>query len=72
MVALNNSESEKTAAIPTYVRNGNFVKVYGSGSKELTSNGNRLLTRHRAGTVGRGLRIGAADSAIRCSAADLT
>ena len=44
VVALNNSESEKTAAIPTYVRNGNFVKVYGSGSQELTSNGNRLLT----------------------------
>ncbi len=44
LVALNNSESEKTAAIPTYVRNGSFVKVYGSGPEQLTSNGNRLLT----------------------------
>ena len=37
VVALNNSESEKTADIPTYVDNGNFVKVYGSGPEELTS-----------------------------------
>jgi alpha-amylase len=44
VVALNNSESEKTAAIPTYVRNGNFGKVYGSGLEQLTSNGNQLLT----------------------------
>ena len=44
VVALNNSESEKTAAIPTYVGNGNFVRVYGSGPQQLTSNGNRLLT----------------------------
>jgi alpha-amylase len=44
VVALNNSESEETAAIPTYVRNGNFVKVYGSGPQQLSSNGNRLLT----------------------------
>jgi alpha-amylase len=44
VVALNNSESEKTADIPTYVGNGKFVKVYGSGPQELTSNGNQLLT----------------------------
>jgi alpha-amylase len=44
VVALNNSESEKTAAIPTYVRNGNFGKIYGSGLEQLTSNGNQLLT----------------------------
>ena len=44
VVALNNSESEKTAAIPTYVRNGNFGKVYGSGLEQLTSNGDQLLT----------------------------
>ncbi|HET9779574.1 MAG TPA: alpha-amylase family glycosyl hydrolase [Propionibacteriaceae bacterium] len=44
VVALNNSESEKTAAIPTYVGNGNFVKVYGSGPEQLTSGGNQLLT----------------------------
>ena len=44
VVALNNSESEKTAAIPTYVGNGNFGKVYGSAPQQLTSNGNQLLT----------------------------
>jgi alpha-amylase len=44
VVALNNSDSEKTAAIPTYVGNGNFVKVYGSGPQQLTSSGNQLLT----------------------------
>ena len=44
VVALNNSESEKTAAIPTYLRNGRFVRVYGSGAQQLTSNNNRLLT----------------------------
>jgi alpha-amylase len=44
VVALNNSESEKTAAIPTYVGNGNFVKVYGSGPEQLTSTDNQLLT----------------------------
>ena len=44
VVALNNSESEQTAAIPTYVGNGSFVKVYGSGPEQLTSNQNQLLT----------------------------
>jgi alpha-amylase len=44
VVALNNSESETTADIPTYVGNGNFVKVYGSGPEQLTSNGDQLLT----------------------------
>jgi alpha-amylase len=43
VVALNNSESEETAAIPTYVGHGNFVKVYGSGPEQLTSNDNQLL-----------------------------
>jgi alpha-amylase len=44
VVALNNSESGKTADIPTYVRNSNFVKVYGSGDEQLTSNENQLVT----------------------------
>jgi alpha-amylase len=44
VVALNNSESEQTAAIPTYVGSGSFVKVYGSGPEQLTSNENKLLT----------------------------
>jgi alpha-amylase len=44
VVALNNSESEKTAEVATYISNGNFVKVYGSGPEQLTSNDNQLLT----------------------------
>jgi alpha-amylase len=44
VVALNNSESEKTAAIPTYVGNGGFIKVYGDGPAQVTSNGSRQLT----------------------------
>ena len=44
VVALNNSESEKTAAIPTYLRNGDFSRIYGSGAEQLTSNGGRLLS----------------------------
>jgi alpha-amylase len=43
VVALNNTNSENTAAIPTYIRSGDFVKVYGSGPQQLTSNDNRLL-----------------------------
>ena len=43
IVALNNSEAEKTAAIPSYIRNGSFVRVYGSGPQQLTSDGDRLL-----------------------------
>ena len=44
VVALNNSESEKTAAVPTYVANGAFEKVYGSGPESLTTNGARRLS----------------------------
>ena len=44
VVALNNSESEKTAAVPTYVANGAFEKVYGSGPQSLTTNGARRLS----------------------------
>jgi alpha-amylase len=44
VVALNNSESEKTEAIPTYIRDGSFVRVYGSGPQQVTSSSNRLLT----------------------------
>jgi alpha-amylase len=44
VVALNNSESAKTAAIPTYIRNGDFAKAYGSGLEQLASSDNRLLT----------------------------
>jgi alpha-amylase len=44
VVVLNNSESEKTAAIPTYIANGAFTKVYGPGEQQLTSNGERLLS----------------------------
>jgi alpha-amylase len=43
VVALNNSEETRTAAIPTYVRNGDFVRIYGSGPEQLTTDANSLL-----------------------------
>jgi alpha-amylase len=44
VVVLNNSESEQTAAIPTYLANGAFTRIYGSGPQNLTSDGDRRLT----------------------------
>jgi glycosidase len=44
VVVLNNSESAKSAAIPTYVANGAFQRIYGSGPQRLTTNGNRRLS----------------------------
>jgi alpha-amylase len=38
VVALNNSESAQTAAVPTYMSRGWFDRVYGSGSGSLRSN----------------------------------
>jgi alpha-amylase len=43
VVALNNSEEAQTAAIPTYVRNGDFDRIYGSGPDQLTTDGDSLL-----------------------------
>ena len=44
VVALNNSEQSKTAKIPTYLRNGDFTRIYGSGAEHLTADGGRLLS----------------------------
>jgi len=44
VVVLNNSETAKTAAIPTYVANGAFAKVYGEGPQRRVTNGNRRLS----------------------------
>ena len=44
VVVLNNSESAKTAAIPTYVANGAFTKIYGEGPQSKVTNGNRRLS----------------------------
>jgi glycosidase len=44
VVVLNNSESAKTASIPTYLANGAFNRIYGSGAEQLTSNGSRELS----------------------------
>ena len=44
VVALNNSEQPKTAAIPTYVRHGDFVRVYGPGPQQLRTGADRRLT----------------------------
>ena len=43
-MVLNNSESEKAAAIPTYVKNGSFQRVYGSGPQYRKSNVSRRLS----------------------------
>lgn len=44
VVALNNSEEAKTAAIPTYVANAKYTKVYGAGASSLTTNAGRQLS----------------------------
>ena len=44
VVALNNSETAKTAVIPTYVANGAFRRIYGSGPEELATNRGRRLS----------------------------
>jgi alpha-amylase len=44
VVALNNAETAKTAAIPTYVERAGFRRVYGDGPDRLRSGGDRRLT----------------------------
>jgi glycosidase len=44
VVALNNSTSAKTAAIPTYAAGRDFTQVYGSGPARVRSAGDRTLT----------------------------
>ena len=43
VVALNNSESEQTAAIPTWIASGTFTRVYGVGAQALQSDAGRNL-----------------------------
>ncbi|MGH8892358.1 MAG: alpha-amylase family glycosyl hydrolase [Actinomycetes bacterium] len=43
VVALNNSETARTVAVPTYLRRTTFGKVYGSGESALTTGANRRL-----------------------------
>ncbi|MEV5707389.1 alpha-amylase family glycosyl hydrolase [Actinoallomurus sp. NPDC052274] len=43
VVALNNGTTAQSAAIPTYVADGGFTKVYGTGAATLRSNGDRTL-----------------------------
>jgi alpha-amylase len=44
VVALNNSEQAKTAAIPTYAGGRGFQRVYGTGPDRVRSAGDRTLT----------------------------
>ncbi|MCO8271678.1 alpha-amylase family glycosyl hydrolase [Actinoplanes sp. TRM 88003] len=44
VVALNNSTSPQTAAVPTYLAQGKFERVYGSGPATATSAADRRLT----------------------------
>jgi alpha-amylase len=41
---LNNSEQSQTAAIPTYISNGGFERIYGSGPDTVTSAADRNLS----------------------------
>ncbi|WP_028650287.1 alpha-amylase family glycosyl hydrolase [Nocardioides halotolerans] len=43
VVALNNSESAASAAVPTFVRQGGFHKVYGAGPAHLATGHDRTL-----------------------------
>ncbi|MEV0403214.1 alpha-amylase family glycosyl hydrolase [Actinoallomurus sp. NPDC050550] len=43
VVALNNAATAQSAAIPTYVADGGFTKVYGPGAATLHSKGDRTL-----------------------------
>jgi len=43
VVALNNSEAAATAAIPTYVADRNFLRVYGDGTWRIRTTADRLL-----------------------------
>ena len=71
VVALNNSESAKTAAIPTYVANGAFTKVYGSGREPTHHQRQPPAVGRRAGAVHGGLQVGSPDPARGCGAGDL-
>ncbi|MCY1138079.1 alpha-amylase family glycosyl hydrolase [Actinoplanes sp. Pm04-4] len=44
VVALNNSTSAQTAAVPTYLSGGKFERVYGTGPSTVTSASDRRLT----------------------------
>ncbi|MFG1993997.1 alpha-amylase family glycosyl hydrolase [Actinoplanes sp. NPDC048988] len=44
VVALNNSEQPRTAAVPTYFAKGDFQRVYGSGPATVRSAGDRTIT----------------------------
>jgi alpha-amylase len=44
VVALNNAEEAKTAAIPTYVARADFDRIYGDGPNRLRTGGDRRLT----------------------------
>ena len=43
VVALNNSEQADSGRVPTYLKKGDFRKVYGPGPDQLVSNANRSL-----------------------------
>jgi alpha-amylase len=43
VVALNNSEQSRSAAVPTYLARGRYERVYGSGAGALTTDGAKRL-----------------------------
>ena len=70
VVALNNSESEKTAAVPTYVANGAFEKVYGSGPAVPDHQRRPAAVADRAGPLDGGLQVGEAHREVDEGAED--
>ena len=43
VVALNDAESEQTAAIPTWIDSGTFTRIYGVGAQALRSDADKRL-----------------------------
>lgn len=44
VVALNNAEAERTAAVPTYIAGGRFDRLYGTGPAQLRSDAQKRLS----------------------------
>ena len=63
VVALNNTEEARTAAIPTYVERADFRRIYGDGPRRLRSGGDRPAHRHRAAARRRRVRAARQDPA---------
>ena len=71
VVALNNAETAKTAAIPTYVGGGRFERIYGDGPRPAAHRPRPAADRDRAAALRGRLRARRADPALASRAVDL-